>query len=170
MSKFMAASKQATEMDHERIRLEVRVHEVQADCKGRAEVVAKAMGEVKELKNLVEELKADAIGNDTHLDYLQKRNDKLHILFGKAQRDAIEDFRVSSEFTDLLDKNYTAGFEDFHMDAMECFPEVDFSSIKLNIGAASTLLQTSSKEFNIEDNATSQPAHDDPTTKKNPSQ
>ena len=38
------------------------------------------MDEVKELKNLVKELKADAVEKDTHLDHLQKRNDKLRIL------------------------------------------------------------------------------------------
>ena len=48
MSKFITASRQATEMEWERIRLEARIHEVQADCKGRAEVAAKAMDEVKE--------------------------------------------------------------------------------------------------------------------------
>ena len=80
MSKFMAASKQATEMDHERIRLEARVHEVQVDYRSRSEVVAKVMDEVKELKNLVKELKADAVEKDTHLDHLQKRNDELRIL------------------------------------------------------------------------------------------
>ena len=41
-------------MDHERIRLEARVREVQVDCRSRAKLVAKAMDEVKELKNLVE--------------------------------------------------------------------------------------------------------------------
>jgi len=40
------------------------------------------------------------------------------------------------------------------MDAMENFPEVDFSSIKLNLGATSSLPQTSSKDVNIEDDAT----------------
>ena len=44
------------------------------------------------------------------------------------------------------------------MDAEECFPEVDFSSIKLNIGVASSLPQTSSEDVNIEDGATTQPA------------
>ena len=61
---------------------------------------------------------------------------------------------MSSEFTDLLDKNYVVGFEDFCLDAVERFPEVDFSSIKLNIGAASSLIQTSSVDVNIEDDAT----------------
>ena len=80
MSKFMAVSKQATEMDHERIRLEARVREVQVDYRSKAEVAAKVMDEVKDLKNLVEELKADAVEKDTRLDHLQKRNDELRIL------------------------------------------------------------------------------------------
>ena len=33
---------------------------------------------------------------------------------------------------------------DFLMDAEECFPEVNFSSVKLNIGATSSLVQMSS--------------------------
>ena len=45
-------------------------------------------------------------------------------------------------------------FEDFYVDAMENFPKVDFSSIKLNLGAASSFLQMSSKDVNIEDDAT----------------
>ena len=77
MSKFTAASRQATKMDQERIRLEVRVREVQADCRGRVEIATKAMDEVKEMKSLVEELKANAIKNDTRLDHLQKRSDEL---------------------------------------------------------------------------------------------
>ena len=41
------------------------------------------------------------------------------------------------------------------MDAIEKFPEVDFSSIKLNLAAAtSSLLQTSSEDINVEDDAT----------------
>ena len=49
-----------------------------------------------------------------------------------------------------------ASFEDFPIDAMENFPEVNFSSIKLNLGAASSLLQMSSEDVNIEDDATIQ--------------
>ena len=49
------------------------------------------------------------------------------------------------------------------MDAIEKFPEVDFSSIKLNLVAAtSSLLQTSSEDINVEDDATTQPRQDDP--------
>ena len=103
-------------------------------------MATKAMDEVKELKNLVKELKADTVKKDTHLDHLQKGNHELHALLKKAKEDAIEEFKASSQFIVLLDGNYVAGFEDFHMDAEEYFLEVDFSSIKLNIGVASTLL------------------------------
>ena len=54
------------------------------------------------------------------------------------------------------------------MDAEECFPEVDFSSIKLNIGAESSLLQTSFEDINIEDDAITHPTQDDPTFRDNP--
>ena len=64
--------------------------------------------------------------------------------------------RASKQFIDLLDANYTAGFEDFRMEIKDHFPEVDFSSIKLNIGVTSSLLQTSSEDVNIEDDATTQ--------------
>ena len=126
-------------------------------------MAAKAKDEAKELQNLVEELRVDIVEKDTRLDYLKKRNDELSTLLNKAKEDAVMKFRASKQFTDLLDTNYTTGFEDFRMDAMENFLEVDFSSIKLNLGAASSLLQTSSEDVNIEDNATTQPnVGDDP--------
>ena len=119
-------------------------------------MAAKAKDDAKELQNLVEELKRDSIENDTHLDHLQKRNDELSTLLEKAKGDAIAEFKASKQYTDLLDTNYAAGFEDFRMEAMEKFSEVDFSSIKLNLGGAATrsLLQTSSEYINIEDDAT----------------
>ena len=48
------------------------------------------------------------------------------------------------------------------MDTKEHFPKVNFSSIKLNVGATSSLLQTSSEDVNIEKDATAQPTQDDP--------
>ena len=112
-------------------------------------MAAKAKNEAKDSQNLIEELRADAIEKDTHLDYLQKKNDELSALLSKEKADAV------------ADANYAASFEDFRMDAMENFPEVDFSSIKLNFTAAtSSLIQTSSEDVNIEDDATTQPAQD----------
>ena len=58
----------------------------------------------------------------------------------------------------MLDKNYAAGFEDFRLDAVKNFPNLDFSAIKLDLGVAtSSLLQTSSKDVNIEDDASTLP-------------
>ena len=85
----------------------------------------------------------------------------MSALLTKAKEDAIAEFKASKQFTDLLDANFAAGFEDFRTDAMENFLEVDFSSIKLNLATTtSSLIQTSSEDVNIEDNATTQLAQD----------
>ena len=70
MSKVITASRQATELDKTRILLKTRIQEVKDDCKGLAEVAAKARDEAKEMKNLVEELKVDIVEKDTYLDHL----------------------------------------------------------------------------------------------------
>ena len=86
------------------------------------------------------------------------RNNELSALLEKAKGDAVAEFQASKQFTDLLDKNYAAGFEDFRLDAAENFPNLDFNAIKLNLGAAtSSLLQTSSEDVNIEDDASTLP-------------
>ena len=100
-----------------------------------AEVAANAKEKGKELLNLIEELKTDVVENDTRLDHLQKKNNKVSTLLSTAKTDAVTEFKVSKEYTNLLDANYAAGFEDFRMEAIENFPKVDFSSIKLNLTA-----------------------------------
>ena len=93
----------------------------------------------------------------------RKKNDELRTLLSQAKEDAVAEFKASKEYTDRLDEHYAAGFEDFRMDAMENFPEVDFSSIKLNLAAAnSSLLQASFEDVNVEDDATTQLTQDDP--------
>ena len=170
MSKFIAASRQAIDLDKTRILLEKRIKEVKDKSKRWAEIAAKAKEEAKELQNQIEELKADAIEKDTCLDHFQKRNDELSALLKKAKEDAVVEFKVSKQYTDLLDTNYAARFEDFRMDAVENFPNIDFSSIKLNLGGAptSSLLQTSSEDINIEDVTTTQPHQDDQNTNAPP--
>ena len=121
-------------------------------------MAAKARKEAKELRDLNEELKTDVLEKDTRLDDLHKRNNELNTLLEKAKEDAVAEFQLSKQFTDLLDKNYAAGFEDFRLDATENFPNIDFSVIKLNLGAAtSSLFQTSSEDINIEDDASTLP-------------
>ena len=162
MSKFIAASKQATELDKTRILLETRIRELNEESKKWVKVAVTAKEKRKELLNLIEELKADAV-EDTRLDHLQRKNDELSTLLSNAKVDAVAEFKSSNEYTKLLDANYAADFEDFRMEAMKNFPEVDFSSIKLNLAAAtSSLLQATSEDVNVEDDATTLPSKDDP--------
>ena len=112
---------------------------------------------------MIGKLKTNVLEKDTRLDHLQKKNNELSTLLSKAKEDAVTEFKASKQYTDLLDTNFAVGFEDFKMDAMEKFPEVDFSSIKLNLATAtSSLLQTSSKDVNVEDDTTTQPRQDNP--------
>ena len=70
MSKFITTSRQATELDKTRILMEWRIQEVKDENKKWVKVAAKAKDDAKELQNLVEELKTDAIEKDTRLDHL----------------------------------------------------------------------------------------------------
>ena len=159
----MAASKQATELDKTRILLETRIQEVNPNCKKWAGFAAKAKDEVIEQRKLIKELRTDALEKDTRIDHLQKMNGELSTCLSKEKEDAVAEFKSSKVYTNVLDRNYAAGFEDFRMDAVENFPEVDFSSIKLNLATAtSSLIQTDSDDVNIEDDATTQLPLDNP--------
>ena len=150
-------------MDKTRILLETRIQELKDESKKRAEVAATAKEKGKKLLNLIEELKTDVVEKDTRLDHLQKKNDELSTLLSSAKADAVTEFKSSKEYTNLLDTDYAAGFEDFRIEAIENFTEVDFSSIKLNLTTAtSSLLQTSSEDVNVEDDDTTLPPKDDP--------
>ena len=70
MSKFIAASRQATELDKTRILLETRIQEIRDECKKWAEVAAKAKEEATEQQNLIGELRTNIVENDTRLDEL----------------------------------------------------------------------------------------------------
>ena len=146
-----------------RILLETRIRELNEESKKWVEVAVTAKEKGKELLNLIEELKANAVEKDTRLDHLQRKNDELSTLLSNAKVDVVAEFKSSNEYTKLLDTNYAAGFEDFRMEAIENFPEVDFSSIKLNQAATtSSPLQANSEDVNIEDNATTLPPKDNP--------
>ena len=127
-----------------------------------AEVAATAKEKGKDLLNLIEELKIDVVEKGTRLDHLQKKNDELSTLLSNAKANAVTEFKSSNEYTKLLDTNYATSFKDFRMEAIENFPEVDFSSIKLNLTIATrSLLQASSEDVNVEDDATTLPPKDD---------
>ena len=101
MSKFIVASRQATQLDKVGILLETRIQEVKDDWKGWAEMVAKAMDEAKEMQNLVEELTANIVEKDSCLDHLQKKNDELRTVIKRAKEDAVMEFKASKQYTDL---------------------------------------------------------------------
>ena len=125
------------------------------DCKKWVGFATKAKEEITEQRKLIEELRTDALEKDTRIDHLQKMNNKLSTCLSKAKVDVVAEFKSSKAYTDVLDRNYAAGFEDFRMDAIKNFPEVDFSSIKLNLATAtSSLIQTGSNDVNIEHDAT----------------
>ena len=127
-----------------------------------AEVAATAKEKGNELLNLIKELKTDVVEKGTRLDHLQKKNDELNTLLSNAKANAVTEFKSSNEYTKLLDTNYATSFKDFRMEAIENFPEVDFSSIKLNLTIATrSLLQASSEDVNVEDDATTLPPKDD---------
>nr|POE86080.1 hypothetical protein CFP56_02447 [Quercus suber] len=86
-------------------------------------------------------------------DHLHIQNEELRFSSRQAKDEVIKEFKSSKAFTDLLDTNYAAGFEDFHIDAIEQFLEINFDSIKLRITAESSLLQTSSEDLKVEDDA-----------------
>ena len=141
----------------------MRIQDMKDECKKWAEVAAKAKKEAKEQQNLVEELRIDIVEKDTRLDHLQKKNNELSTPLSKAKEGGVAEFKASKHYTNLLDANYAASFEDFRMDVMENFPGVDFSSIKLNFAAStSSLLQANSEDVNVEDDATTQLSQDDP--------
>ena len=163
MSKFIATSKQATKLDKTRILLETRIQDMRDECKKWAKVAAKAKEEVTEQQNLVQELRIDVVEKETRLNHLQKKNNELSTLLSKAKEDAVVEFKASKQYTDLLDANYAASFEDFRIDTTKNFLEVDFNSITLNLAiATSSLLQASSEDVNVKDDATTQLSQDDP--------
>ena len=98
-----------------------------ADCKKWVGFAAKAKEEITEQRKLIEELRTDALEKDTRINHLQKMNDKLSTRLSNAKEDVVAEFKSSKAYTDVLDRNYVAGFEDFRMDTIENFREVDFS-------------------------------------------
>ena len=149
----MATSKQATKMDYERVRLEAKIHDMEKESSRKTGERMKLEAEVEELKNFAKELRTDIVEKDTRLDHLQKQNKELRSSSKQAKVEVIKEFKSSKAFTNLLDTNYAVGFEDFHIDAVELYLEMNFDSIKLHTAAESSLLQTSSEDLNVEDDA-----------------
>ena len=66
--------------------------------------------------------------------------------------------------TRLNSSHYAAGYEDFHADAKEAFLDLDFDSFKLPLATESSVLQTSSEDVNVMDDANNEVTQGDPKT------
>ena len=112
------------------------------------------------LKNEVEELKADNIEKDTRIVYFEGQIAEFVSSLKKARGEAVATFKKSDKHKKALDSHYAAGYEDFHVDAKETYPELDFDSFKLPLATESFLLQTSSEDVNILDDANNEVTQD----------
>ena len=108
----------------------------------------------------MEELKADNIEKDTRIVYLKGQISEFVSSLEKARGEAIAAFKKSDEHKKALNSHYTARYEDFRVDAKETYPDLDFDSFKLPLAAESSLLQTSSKDVNILDDANNEVTQD----------
>ena len=110
----------------------------------------------------MEELKADNIEKDTRIAYLEGQVSGFVSSLEKAREEAIASFKKSDEYKSRLDSHYEAGYEDFRADAKEIFPDLDFDSFKLLLTTESCMLQTSSEDVNVMDNASNEVIQGDP--------
>ena len=115
-------------------------------------------GETK-LKNEVE-LKADNIEKDTRIVYLKGQVSEFVSSLEKARGEAIAAFKKFDEYKKGLDSHYAAGYEDFRANAKETYLDLDFDSFKLPFATESSLLQTSSEDVNILDDANNEVTQD----------
>ena len=113
-------------------------------------------GSETKLKNEVEELKADNIEKDTCIIYLEGQVSGFVSSLEKAREEAIASFKKSNKYKSRLDSHYATGYEDFRVEAKETFPDLDFDSFKLPLATESSMLQTSSENVNIMDNASNE--------------
>ena len=116
-------------------------------------------GSQTKLKNEVE-LKADNIEKDTRIVYLKGQVSEFVSSLEKARGEAIAAFKKFDEYKKGLDSHYAAGYEDFRADAKETYLDLDFDSFKLPFATESSLLQTSSEDVNILDDANNEVTQD----------
>ena len=104
----------------------------------------------------MEELKSDNIEKDTCILYLEGQISGFVSSLEKAREEAIASFKKSDEYKGRLDNHYAASYEDFHADTKETFLDLDFDSFKLPLATGSSVLQTSSEDVNVMDDASNE--------------
>ena len=165
MSKFYIASTQAKELCIEAKKAKEKnkdlSHEVllkKREVIRLTEDLHHLQGLKQKLKNEVEELKADFIKKETRITHLEVKVQKSTSSMEKAQKEAVTTFLRSAG----IDRHYATGYQNFHANAKEAYPEMDFNSFMIPITAESSLLSMSFEDVNVMDNATTEIALDDP--------
>ena len=171
MSKFYTATCQAKELAAEAKTAKDKANELNNEIllkKGEilrlTEDYNHLQGSETKLKNKVEELKADNLEKDTRIIHLEGQVAEFTSSLEKAREEFIAAFKSSDEYKNRLDSHYATGYEDFRADAKETYPDLDFNSFKLPLTTESSLLQTSSEDVNIMDDANTEVNQDDPKT------
>ena len=171
MSKFYTATCQAKELAAEAKTAKDKAKELNNEIllkKGEVlrltEDYNRLQGSETKLKNKVEELKADNLEKDSRIVHLEGQVAEFTSSLQKAREEFIAAFKRSDEYKNRLDSHYAVGYEDFRADAKEAYPDLDFSSFKLPLATESSLLQTSSEDVNIMDDANTEVNQDDPKT------
>ena len=133
MAKFYTASSQAKELCDEAKAAKTKNKELKDEFllkKGEVirltEELIHLQGIENELRNLVEELEADSIEKETHINHLEVKCQGFTSSLEKAKKEAIATVMKSNDFTNSLDQHYVAGYEDFRSDAKEAYPEMKF--------------------------------------------
>ena len=85
----------------------------------------------------------------------------------KAHEEAIAAFKKSDEYKNRLNCHYVVGYEDFHANAKEAYPNLDFDSFKIPLATESSLLPTSFEDVNVVDDAANEVTQDATITKRN---
>ena len=147
MSKFYIVTCQAKELCAEAKTAKEKAKELNNEILFKKGVVIRLtndfnrlQGSETKLKNEVEELKTDAIEKETCIAHLEEQVFGFSSSLEKAREEAISTFKKSDEYKNHLDSHYAAGYEDFHADAKEAFPDLNFYSFKLLLTIESSLL------------------------------
>nr|XP_023903241.1 uncharacterized protein LOC112015114 [Quercus suber] len=160
MSKFYTATCQAKELAKEAKTAKEKAKELNNEILlKKGEVIRltddfnRLLASETKLKDEVEELKANGVKKDTCIAYLEGEVSRFASSLEKAREEAILAFKKSDEYKNHLDSHYAAGYKDFRADAKEAFPDLNFDSFKLPLATENSLLQTSSEDVNIMDDA-----------------
>ena len=158
MSKFYTASIQAKELCEEAKTTKEKDKELNKEVllkKGEVirltEDLNRLHGVETQLKNEVEELKADSVEKETRIVHLEGQILAFDSSLEKAREEAVTAFKKSNEYKNRLESHYAAGYENFHADAKEGFLDLDFDSLKIPLAMESSLLPTSSEDVNVVD-------------------